>query len=45
MMLMNAGVTATNINEFGHFDDLKNTVDKAKAKAYLEKRDGGVHPT
>ncbi|MFM7578586.1 MAG: type I restriction endonuclease subunit R, EcoR124 family, partial [Microcystaceae cyanobacterium] len=43
--LMNTGVTATNINEFGRFDDLKNTVDKAKAKAYLEQRDGVTIPT
>ena len=41
---MNAGITATSINEFGCFDDLKNTVDKAKAKTYLEKRDGVAIP-
>jgi len=38
--MMNAGVTAANINEFGRFDDLKNCVDKAKAKAYFEKLEG-----
>ncbi|MCF6234761.1 MAG: HsdR family type I site-specific deoxyribonuclease [Gammaproteobacteria bacterium] len=38
--LMNTGVTATNINEFGRFDDLKSGVDKAKAKAYFEKLEG-----
>jgi type I restriction enzyme R subunit len=42
---MNAGVTATNLNEYGRFDELKNTVDKAKAKAYLEKWEGVTIPT
>jgi type I restriction enzyme R subunit len=34
--LMAANVTEANINEFGRFDELKNTVDKAKAKIYFE---------
>lgn len=34
--IMAANVTAANINEFGRFDDLKNSVDSAKAKAYFE---------
>ncbi|MBL1352460.1 MAG: type I restriction endonuclease subunit R, partial [Zetaproteobacteria bacterium] len=38
--LLNANITAANINEFGRFDALKNTVDKAKAKHYFEQRDG-----
>jgi type I restriction enzyme R subunit len=38
--MMNAGVTAANINEFGRFDDLKNCVDKAKAKVYFEELEG-----
>jgi len=38
--LMNTGVTEANINEFGRFDDLKNCVDKSKAKAYFEKLEG-----
>jgi type I restriction enzyme R subunit len=38
--MMNAGVTEANINEFGRFDDLKNCVDKAKAKAYFEEQEG-----
>ncbi|MCF6263590.1 MAG: HsdR family type I site-specific deoxyribonuclease [Xanthomonadales bacterium] len=38
--LMSTGVTANNINEFGRFDDLKNGVDKAQAKAYFEKLQG-----
>ncbi len=35
--LMGLKVTETNLNEFGRFDELKNSVDKAKAKAYFEK--------
>ncbi len=35
--LMAANVTEANINEFGRFDDLKASVDKAKAKEYFEK--------
>lgn len=34
--LMEMCVTDANINEFGRFDALKATVDKKKAKAYLE---------
>ncbi len=29
-----------NLNEFGRFDALKETVDRAKAKVYFEKKDG-----
>ncbi|MFK4474781.1 hypothetical protein ABH897_004549 [Paenibacillus sp. RC73] len=32
-----ANVTKASINEFGRFDDLKASVDKAKAKDYFEK--------
>lgn len=43
--MMNAGVTAVNINEFSRFDDLKNCVDQAKAKAYFEELEGaGISP-
>ncbi|MDW5416882.1 HsdR family type I site-specific deoxyribonuclease [Iodobacter sp. CM08] len=35
--MMNTGITAANINEFGRLDTLKSYVDKAKAKAYFEK--------
>lgn len=42
--MMNDGVTESNINEYGHFDDLKNTVDKNKAKAYFEKLEGRTIP-
>ena len=38
--LMNTGITKSNINDFGRFDALKACVDKAKAKAYFEQRDG-----
>lgn len=34
--LMNLNITKQNINDFGRFDDLKNSVDKAKAKTYFE---------
>ena len=35
--IMNSGVKELNINEFGRFDDLKDSVDKVKAKEYFEK--------
>ena len=35
--IMNSGVNELNINEFGRFDELKNSVDKVKAKEYFEK--------
>lgn len=38
--LMNSGRTEANINEFGRFDELKDSVDKAKAKAYFEELEG-----
>lgn len=34
--LMSMGITDENLNEFGRFDDLKSTIDKPKAKAYLD---------
>jgi len=42
--MMNTGVTAANINDFGRFDDLKSCVDKAKARAYFEELDGASIP-
>lgn len=36
MKMMGAGVNESNINEFGRFDKLKDSVDKAKAKIYFE---------
>ncbi|WP_231885059.1 type I restriction endonuclease subunit R, EcoR124 family [Alteromonas stellipolaris] len=38
--LLNDSVSETNLNNFGRFDALKDTVDRAKAKAYFEKLDG-----
>ena len=42
--LMNTQVTVNNINEFGRFDELLATVDKVKAKQYLEAKDGVTIP-
>jgi len=42
--MMNSGITESNINEYGHFVDLKDTVDKSKAKAYFEKLEGKTMP-
>ena len=36
---MSSVVTEDNINEYGRFDDLKETVDKNKAKAYFEEKE------
>ena len=38
--MMGLGLTKTNINEFGRLDELKKSVDKTKAKAYFEKKEG-----
>ena len=38
--MMSLKVTDANINEFGRFDALKATADKAKAKAYFESLEG-----
>jgi len=38
--MMNSGISELNINEYGRFDDLKNMVDKDKAKEYFEKLEG-----
>ena len=40
MALMADNVNEKNINNFGRFDALKETVDQEKAKAYFEKLDG-----
>lgn len=42
--LMNTNVTKANINDYGRFDELRNTVDKAKAKAYFEAQEGATIP-
>lgn len=38
--IMGLKLNPANINEFGRYDDLKKTVDKAKAKKYFEKAEG-----
>ncbi len=38
--IMSTKVTDANINEFGRFDALKKGVDKIKAKAYFEQKEG-----
>ena len=42
--LMADSVNEKNLNNFGRFDALKETVDKVKAKAYFEKQDGVTIP-
>ena len=37
---MSYGLNELNINEYGHFDNLKSTVNKTKAKEYFEKQEG-----
>jgi type I restriction enzyme R subunit len=39
--LMNASRSEANLNEYGRFDDLKETIDKQKAKVFLEAVEGG----
>jgi type I restriction enzyme R subunit len=43
--MMNTNVTEANINDYGRFDDLKNSVDIAKAKIYFEGLEGSKLPT
>lgn len=38
--MMGLKLTETNINEFGRLDELKNTIDKSKAKAFFENKEG-----
>jgi type I restriction enzyme R subunit len=40
LSMMNIYITESNINEYGRFDELKETVDKTKAKLYFEKIEG-----
>lgn len=42
--LIDIGINKVNINDYGRFDELKNTVDKAKAKEYFEKLEGSTIP-
>ncbi len=38
--MINANVSESNINDYGRFDDLKNSVDKDKARIYFEEKEG-----
>lgn len=42
--MMNSGITAKNINEYGRFTELKATVNKEKAKTYYEDLEGEKFP-
>ena len=42
--LMISGISEYNINEYGRFDDLKNTIDKTKTMEYFEKLEGAKIP-
>lgn len=42
--MMNSKITEANINEYGRFDDLKETIDKDKAKKYFEDIEGKPIP-
>ena len=38
--MINLKITQSNMNDYGRFDELKNSVDKIKAKAYFEALEG-----
>lgn len=38
--IMNLKLNEKNLNEFGRYDELKQTIDREKARAYFEKTDG-----
>ncbi len=40
--MLNSGITKSNTNEYGRFDELKNSFDKAKA--YFKKMEGTTVP-
>ena len=42
--MMNSKITEANINEYGRFDDLKETIDKEKVKQYFENIEGKKIP-
>jgi type I restriction enzyme R subunit len=42
--LMSTHLTEANLNEYGRFDDLRDTVDQQKAKAYFDAREGNSLP-
>ena len=37
-------LTEANINEFGRFDNLKDSVDKSRAKTFFEQKEGKSLP-
>ena len=42
--IMDLKLNENNLNEFGRYDDLKDTADKERAKNYFEKIEGGAVP-
>ena len=44
LALMNTHVTEANLNEFGRFDELKESINKEKAKAYFERHEAQTLP-
>ena len=42
--LLNSGVTEVNLNQYGRFDELKDSVDRTKAKTFFEEREGMAIP-
>ena len=38
--MLSSPINDANINDYGRFDDLKNSVDKEKAKVYFEALEG-----
>lgn len=42
--MIDSGVTEHNLNEYGRFDKLKDTVDKEKAKKFIDKLEGANIP-
>lgn len=44
IVMMDSTLTEVNLNEYGRFDDLKNTVDKELAKAYFDRQEGKPLP-
>lgn len=42
--LVNAGLNEQNINDFGRFDVLKDTLDRVRAKEFFERKEGATIP-
>ncbi len=43
--MLDLGLSKSSINDYGHFDKLKDTVDMSKAKTYFENKEGVSIPT